>query len=436
MAEFDFAQIGQWLGSNSPVTGRVTGFKQNSGEVLPGDLFFALKGEKVDGHAYLEEVARLGAVGAVVSKNYSGEDFGLQLVRVENVLESLHRLARIVHGLRKTRVAAVTGSVGKTTTKEFLATLLEGKFRVGKTPGNANSQVGVPLSILNAEGSEEVFVMEMGMSLPHEIEKLVSIAPPEIALITKIAPAHIAYFPEGLEGIAAAKAEIFSHPYTRIGILNSQVAQFKAAERGSCAKMTYGEEGDFVLCREGDLFYVKEKGVKTELFTLPFSAGHLCENFMGAAAVARMMGMQWNEIIAQAHKLRPFKRRFERVERNGIVFINDSYNANPTSMRAALTNLPDAGGKKIAALGGMAELGEHEQEAHREIARVALDNVDLLLCFGKEWADVSKDFGQSVEHFEDLTAMKRRVHEIAAPGDVVLLKGSNSKKVWLVLEES
>jgi UDP-N-acetylmuramoyl-tripeptide--D-alanyl-D-alanine ligase len=333
--------------------------------------------------------------------------------------------------------------VGKTTTKELIATLLEGKFRVGKTPGNANSQVGVPLSILNAAGDEEVFVIEMGMSLPHEIEKLVNIAPPEVALITKIALAHAAFFPDGLEGIAAAKTEILSHPLTRLGVLNHQVAQFRSAKTGNCLKMTYGLEGvesDFVLCRDGQNYYVKERDGQTLPFSLPFSADHLCENFLGAAAVAKELGMQWPEIIAQAQKLTVFKRRFEKVERGGIVFVNDSYNANPTSMRAALTNLPlpAAGKKRIAALGAMKELGEHTEQSHLAIANLALEHVDYLLCLGEECAgmvDIFEKAQRPVEYFEDLVAMKRRVFEIAEEGDVVLLKGSNSKKMWMILED-
>src|SRR5581483_11090329 len=387
MAEFDFSQIADWLGCDVQVSGTVCGFKQDSKEILPGELFFALKGEKVDGHFYLEEIASKGAIGAVVSKKYQGETFGLTLLHVDNVMDSLHRLARVIHNRRQTRVVGVTGSVGKTTTKEFIATLLEGKYRVHRTPGNANSQVGVPLSILNAEGNEEIFVLEMGMSSPHEIQKLVAIAPPEVAIVTKVALAHAAFFPDGLEGIAAAKTEIFSHPMTKIGIYNYQVAQFRSCQTGSCKKMSYSlnndaGDSDFVLCCENNHYYVKEGKETTFPFTLPFSASHLCEDFMGAAAVARAMGMQWAEILPQIGKLTPFKRRFERIERDGIVFINDSYNASALSMKAALTNLPEpkAGKKRVAVLGAMKELGIHTEQSHREVTLTALENVDHLLC--------------------------------------------------------
>jgi len=338
----------------------------------------------------------------------------------------------------------VTGSVGKTTTKEFIATLLEAKFRVGKTPGNANSQIGIPLSILNAEGNEEIFVMEMGMSLPHEIEKLIDIAPPEVCIITKVALAHAASFPEGLEGIAAAKAEILTRSETRLGILNHQVAKFTASQKGNCLKMTFGLENevgdsDFVLCREGSNFYAKEKGECTSAFILPFSASHLCENFIGAASVARSMGMQWSEIILQAQKLTVYMRRFETVLRKGIIFINDSYNANLTSMRAALSSLPAprTGKKKIAVLGAMKELGTFTEQSHFEVAKIALSHIDYLLCLGEEcvtMVDLFQKEGRPVEYFLEFDAIKKRVFELAEEGDVVLLKGSNSKKLWKILE--
>ena len=148
-------------------------FQQDSREIQPGDLFFALQGEKVDGHIYLQEVAAKGACAAVVSKNYSGDHFGMVLFAVDDVLGSMQMMAKTIFSQNKARVVAVTGSVGKTTTKEFIATLLQSKFRVIKTPGNANSQVGLPLFILNNVIDEEFFVVEMGMTASGEIAKLI-----------------------------------------------------------------------------------------------------------------------------------------------------------------------------------------------------------------------------------------------------------------------
>lgn len=200
---------------------------------------------------------------------------------------------------------------------------------------------------------------------------------------------------------------------------------------------------DTVSCKDEDVDAANGQflnhDVYTSAFTLPFTASHLCENFIGAASVARAMGMSWSEIIPQALKLTVYMRRFETVQRNGIVFINDSYNANLTSMKAALANLPmpAMGRKKIAVLGAMKELGEHTEKSHYEVAKMALSHIDYLLCLGEECVTMVELFqreGRMVEHFLEFDSIKKRVFELAEEGDVVLLKGSNSKKLWQILE--
>ena len=426
--------------------GRFSGFQVDSRLITPGDLFFALKGEKVDGHAFLAAVRQKGAAAAVISKSYQGELYGLNCIAVDDVLATLQSLAQRVHALRSPRVIAVTGSVGKTTTKEFIATLLEKKYKLAKTPGNANSQTGLPLSILNAKGDAELWVLEMGMSEPQEITRLIAIAPPEISLITRIALAHAEFFPDGLEGIAAAKAEIFSHPLTRLGILSAQAASYKASRHtGTFPKIRYAlEEGstdaDVLLFKEGQSLRIREEGKESPLFTLPFTASHLSENFLGAAIVARKMGMEWEEIFERAKELKLEKNRFQILEKNGVIFLNDSYNANPASMQAALFNLPtpSKGGRKIGVLGAIRPLGTFAEESHRQLGSMALECVDHLLCLGEECAPMIELFeraGRPAELHESVEALKARVHALALPGDVVLIKGSNSNQLWKILEE-
>ena len=195
-------------------------FDFDSRKLTPNSLFFALKGEKTDGHQFLQEAAQKKVAGAIVSKEFKGEEFGLHLIRVDDVLKSLHQLAKEALSQRELSIIGVTGFVGKTTSKEFIATLLQGKFKVGKTVGNSNSQAGMPTSILNLEGGKEVLVVEMGMSYPGEIERLVDIAPPDMVLISRIAFSHAENFPDGLAGIAQAKGEILSHPKTRLAIVS------------------------------------------------------------------------------------------------------------------------------------------------------------------------------------------------------------------------
>ncbi|MBS0620040.1 MAG: UDP-N-acetylmuramoyl-tripeptide--D-alanyl-D-alanine ligase [Verrucomicrobia bacterium] len=439
-------QIAEFLGCRIQKEAAVTHFCQDSRLAEAGSLFFALSGNTVDGHDFLQMAAEKGAIAAVVAKSYMGPNFGLDLLFVPDVLRALQLLASKVQEGRAQKVIGVTGSVGKTTVKEFIATLLGKKFRVAKTPGNANSQVSVPLSVLNAAGDEEVFVAEMGMSQPGEIARLVKILPPDIAVITKIALAHAQSFPDGLEGIAKAKAEILSHPKTRLALINEQAWHFaQVRNAASMPHLTYAVGGSALQCnyslgKEGEYCYLLEKGIPSPKFRLPFQADHLAENLTGALAVVRQLGMTWEEILPYVDGMTPYHRRFEQVVRDGVLFIDDSYNANPTSMRAALENLPTpkGNGRRIAVLGSMMELGEHSEVSHYEIGRLALSTVDHLICFGQECLPMVELFqraGRPIDFFLEFSELKQRVFEVVGEEDVVLLKGSNSKKLWQILEK-
>ena len=433
------SQIGQCLQLKVEEK-EVGGFCFDSREVKKGDLFFALKGAHFDAHGFLKEVASRGAVAAVVDKSYLGENFGIPLLKVPDVTEAMQKLAQAVQALRKQRIVAVTGSVGKTTTKEFIATLLAQKYTVAKTPGNSNSQVGLPTAILNASGKEDFFVVEMAMSQAGHIQKLVEMIPPEIGVVTKIGHANIEYFPDGFEGIARAKAEILSHPKTTHAVLNQQVLAYKAFQKEYRLQKTIfalaPQKGDYVL-EEG--WFIREGEASSSSFRLPFSASHLCEDFIAAAAVARILGLSWNEIVSGAHHLKTVDKRFERIERNGFVIINDCYNASPESMEAALANLPKPsyGGKTIAVFGEMVDLGTYSEQRHRDVAQFATKNVDHFLCYGKgclPMFDVFKEKGKPAEFFRDLKHLQRVLFDLSKPGDVILIKGSRKNQLWQILE--
>jgi UDP-N-acetylmuramoyl-tripeptide--D-alanyl-D-alanine ligase len=372
-----------------------------------------------------------------VSASYAGESFGLPLLPVPDVLGALQELARQKVAESGARIVAVTGSVGKTTTKEFTAALLQGSYRVGKTPGNANSQTGVPLTILNAQGDEEVLVLEMGMSREGEMARLVAIAPPEIALLTKIGVSHAHYFPDGVAGIAREKTQIFSHPRTRVRIAHSSTRAFLAAGK---ACVLYGAEGDYQLQTEGSCVVIVERREKSPAIRLPVTATHIRENFLAAVTIARSMGVEWEEVQERARALAPYRMRFEVVERQGVVFINDAYNASPESMRAALANLPApaSGGRRVAVFGEMKELGVYAESAHREIAEESLRLIDHLLCLGEGCAPMEEVFlraGRPVNRFADRALLRESLRSLVRPGDVVLIKGSRSNGLWSLLEE-
>jgi UDP-N-acetylmuramoyl-tripeptide--D-alanyl-D-alanine ligase len=436
--------IASYLGVVCDSDLQVSGYQVDSRLVQPGELFFAMRGNQVDGHSFLSNAAERGAVGAIVSKGYQGQDNGLHLVKVEDVPGALQELARRSIAEKNVPIIGLTGSVGKTTTKEFLATLLKEKFRVGKSPASYNSQITFPLNLLNRSGDEQLIILEMGMSMPGELAQLSCIAPPQIGVVTKIALSHAVNFPEGLPAIARAKAEIFSRQETKTAILDFDFLQYReAVEMIHAEKVTFSvtnPAADYFLSFAEGRYRLDERGVRAYQFDLPFKAAHLLEDFVAAVATVRNLGMDWKEIDQQVPHLHLPKMRFEQFEKSGVCFINDAYNANPASMRAALENIPEPkeGGKRIVVLATMKELGPFSHDAHAEIGRLAQKRADVLLVLGEEAAPLCEAYRESMkpsELFFDPTMLSEKLNEIIRPGDVVLLKGSRCMQLEKILEK-
>jgi UDP-N-acetylmuramoyl-tripeptide--D-alanyl-D-alanine ligase len=430
MRNIPISAIARFLGAECCSDAQVAGYQVDSRLVGLGELFFALKGEKTDGHKHLSEVKERGAVGAVVSRDYRGPDFGLELLAVDDVVVSLQGLARHLMEGCKAQIIGITGSLGKTTTKDFVACLLEGKFKVGKTEKNYNTKLTYPITLLNRIGDEDVLVVELGMSEPGDIGRLVEIAAPDVAVLTKVAPVHMAFFPRGLLDIAKGKAEIFSHPKTKKCIFDHALYEYPEA-----IGAIHGEKVSFSLDdRTADYFlspelFVDERGVRAYQFDPPYKQAHVLHNFLAAVSVARAMKMEWDEINRQVPKLQLPKMRFEQYEKNSVVFVNDAYNANPDSMRAALSHLPEPkeGGKKIAVLGMMVDMGPDSESIHREVGRFAQKYVDHLLVMGKEAAPIYEAFQEvkkPAEQYLDFQKLANRLKTLMSPGDVVLVKAS------------
>lgn len=382
----------------------------------PGDIFVALPGEKTDGHKFLKQAAEKHAAAAIVQNDYSGADFGLQLVQVPDTLKALQNFAKETLQKNRKKVVGITGTVGKTTCKDFIVTLLSGKYRVAYTQKSQNSKISLPLTILNQSGrGEDVLVLEMGMSASGEIARLTDIAPPDIAVITAISLVHAENF-DSLDEIERAKGEILSHPKTAWGVIPKQNKIL--SEIGTCKKQTFsGEEWD-----SGE-------------FCLP---RHHMNNVAAAAAVCRLLNLSRDEICSRFPLLKLPEGRGNHILKNGILFIDDAYNASPLSVKAALEALPEAQGKRIGVLGDMRELGKFSGQAHREIGSMACKKLDRLICFGSEcaamaaaWQGEKKHVSLHSEKHEIVTQLK----EVLEPGDIVLLKGSHSCSLWEILEE-
>ena len=378
----------------------------DSRDVRKGDWFFALRGAKDDGHLHIEQARDSGAEKVIA---HAGPH-----ANVDDTLAALQEMARLFLKKSSAKVIAVTGSVGKTTTKELIYALFKTRFKTGKTEGNQNSQIGFPLSILNEiRGDEEYLVLEMGMTEKGNIEKLVSIAPPDIYLVTMIAPVHIMNF-DGLNGIAEAKAEIFSRPRTKVGLLSKKCLPFK----------------DILEKRGAEIHYYGEN----EGYPTPNIPRQHFENFYGACKVFELCGGKRGEIITDFPQ---HDRRFQKVEKKGVYFINDAYNASEIAIVAALKELPPAP-KKFAILGEMLELGGLSVPAHENVGKVTLETVDEVILVGKGTAPIRKlreDKGLKTPLFEDYKGALGYLREQIKEGDLVYLKGSKPWMLWKVVEE-
>jgi UDP-N-acetylmuramoyl-tripeptide--D-alanyl-D-alanine ligase len=427
--------------------------------LAPGELFFALRGERFDGHDFVADAMARGACACVVARDRVPALAGALQTRgkarwiaVDDPLAALERLAVWQRRALGFRVTAVTGSVGKTTTKEFLRTLLARRFAVDAAPKSFNNRLGVALTLLGAgEGTEEL-VVEMGTSGPGELSYLSRLVAPDRVVVTAVAPAHLAGL-GSLEGVIAAKLEVLDglDPHGP-AYLNASMPGFERfAARVPGRARSFGETApgrprpDFALggCRPrpGDaLGYELEVG--GEWFTLPVAGRHNIVNALAAFAVARDAGVGTAELRQALFECRlPPGRLDVRID-GGVVFVDDSYNANPRSMESALEAFAElaarrCGGRRIAVLGDMLELGPESRRFHEGIGRrLAEDPVDVLITIGADSRHISGTFARelasrgagaraSVVHFDALAGAREYLDGRLGEGDMVLFKASN-----------
>ncbi|MCU0302617.1 MAG: UDP-N-acetylmuramoyl-tripeptide--D-alanyl-D-alanine ligase [Thermoanaerobaculales bacterium] len=419
---------------------RLTGAEVDSRRVRPGDLFVALRGARSDGHAFVADAIEV-ATAALVRFDAELDPIppDRALIRVEDPLEAYWKLAARVRADAGWRVAAVTGSVGKTTTKNMLASLLDPAFTVGATTGNRNSTLGLPAEMLSQPAGVEVFVAEAGMSRAGELDTIGALIAPQLVLYTRIAPVHTEFFAD-LEAVARAKAELIPHldPAGTLVVNADDPLQRAFPAATSAAVLRYGAaDADAEIC---DL---EDRGLLGTRFTLRLPSGrarvdlalagrHQAENLLAAATAAAVFGIGADGVAAVAPRLEPAPRR-GRVHTlaAGVTLVDDSYNASPVAMRRLLELLAVAPGRRVAVLGEMFELGERSAEAHREVGRAAASACDLLVATGGaaagELAAAARDAGLepgSVHHVADAEAAAELLARVLEPADVVLIKGS------------
>jgi UDP-N-acetylmuramoyl-tripeptide--D-alanyl-D-alanine ligase len=376
----------------------------------PGDLFVGLVGENVDGGRFAAQALAGGAWGALVAPEHAGAaaDGAGAVIVADDPLGALQRLATAWRRALGCPVVGITGSVGKTSTKDILAAMLGQRLRTVANRENLNTEIGLPLTVLEAPAGTEALVLEMGMRGPGQIAELTAIAEPDVGLITAVAPVHLELM-GSIEAIAAAKAELVAG--LRPGgtaIVPAGEALLDAHLRDDVTTVTFGPGGD-----------VDELPATLQL---PFTSAHMRRNALAALAAARAVGVEPDGLLDVA--LSSF--RGQRIELPGdIVVVNDCYNANPMSMRAALDDLAaSASGRRVAVLGDMLELGPDEDRFHAEIGAHARDaGVDVLVAVGPRAAHFADGYGEVIA-LPDAQAAAAAVRDLLAPGDTVLVKGS------------
>jgi len=438
----------------------------DSRRACPGSLFVALRGEREDGHDFIADAFRRGAIAAIVERelevgcwkldvrqtSFQPPTYNLQSLAsnlqlpvcfiVGDSLKALQQVAAYWRGKHTPRVVGVTGSVGKTTTKEMIGGVLCQRFRTLKSEGNYNSETGLPLTLLKLEPSHQRVVLEMGMYDLGEIAELAAIARPHVGVVTNVGPTHLERLGT-IERVAQAKAELVEAlPDDGVAILNGDDPWVRQMATKARANVFY-----YGLDQTCDLWasHIKSQGLEGIRFRfhhgsetiyakVPVLGRHSVHTTLAAAAVGLVEGQSWEEII-DGLRGAPQLRLVVVPGLQGSTILDDTYNASPASTIAALNLVEELDGRKIAVLGDMLELGTYEEEGHRKVGRRALDVAAVLITVGERARLIAEEAlawgmeGERVFMGEDNEKAIARLRETVAPGDIILIKGSRGMKM-------
>lgn len=442
---------GTYTGDKEHLETEVAGISLDSRKIGKGWLFVATKGERVDGHSFIEQAMEKGAAAVVCEKDLGQVPY--PYIRVTDSFDALKKMAAFYRSGLNCKVVGITGSVGKTSTKEMIASVLAVKYKVQKTKGNFNNEVGLPLTIFTIEPEHEVAVLEMGISDFGEMSRLTQIARPDICVITNIGQCHL----ENLgtrDGVLKAKTEIFAGMQADgEAVLNGDDDKLITVQTVSGRPVHYffkdsanRQAGDGAvyatdivgrgLLGTDCVIHMGEEQIAVRI---PLPGEHMVSNALAAATVGQLLGLAPEQIREGIGQVKPVDGRSHIVTTEDYVLIDDCYNANPVSMRAALDLLATAEGRKVALLGSMFELGEDEKRLHYEIgAYAASKSLDVVVAVGELGRNIyegARQAGQEqVFYFETPEDFLAHKEEILKKGDSILIKASHGMHLEKVVE--
>ena len=417
---------------------KVDGISTDSRDIKEGDLYIAISGEKVDGHSFLEEVFAKGASTALVNKSI--DNFKGKLIKVDDPVYAIGKIAKTWRDQFQIPVIGITGSNGKTSTKELLKYILSAKYDIHATEGNYNTSIGLPLTLLRLTEYHGVSILEMGANQPGDIEKLCKIAYPTHGLITNIAPAHLEGFGD-IQTVANTKGELFKFLSNGLSFINAADNRINELE-------TYGESITFGLTSNCDyptdlhhnndgsiILTIDAEEIKTNSINLSFA-----KNVIACSTIASELGLSWEAIKDRILTSQPPKGRCEIKTNGQITVIDDTYNANVDSTIAAIDYLKafSGNGKRIFVFGDMLELGASSEDQHRIIGKKCQkEELSVVFTIGNETIVAHEEINNSIlhKHFEQKESLLSNLNEIISEGDKILVKGSRGMRMEEIVEQ-
>ncbi len=435
---------GKYIGDESLKQKEIQGVEKDSRLIEKDFLYLPFAGARVDGHDFIPDVFEKGAL-AVLSEKTLDNPAGPYIL-VSSVAQALKDMAEYYRSTLDCKIIGITGSVGKTSTKEMIASVLSEKFHVLKTEGNYNNEIGMPLTILKIRKQHEIAVIEMGISDFEEMHRLSKVARPDICVITNIGTCHLENLGDR-DGVFRAKTEMFDYAQKDCFVVlngdDDKLRQVKEVHGN--VPVFFGIETDQpVRALEYHTNGILGTGVKIKYYNdefdtvIPVPGFHMIYNTLAAVAIGAHFSMSFPEIDRGIRKMRTISGRSNIFQSRGMTVIDDCYNANPMSMKAALKVLSEVSGRKVAILGDMFELGENEKALHCEVGEAAADaQIDVVICVGtlaENIAHAAKKGIGEVYYFPTKEAFETQMETYLKKGDTVLIKASNGMKFHSIVE--